>query len=223
MSERLEAPIAHDWREDVSSQTVVQCWRRDRQKVTRCGWMEMMVTIHKDSPILTAMRMCIERACEQPLWNGAIDLTKARGVYNLSFQVAGGEGNVERSVDVSPNEMDVAVERGSHVSEKASASEPVRPREMGVPSDGGERQLSQECQLCLRSRHKPSKMSSVPQAMQPIVRGVSIVSQRTCRCGHPLDICGHHCAACAAAGVLGRRGFAIESVVVGICWEEVPE
>ena len=24
----LETPIAHDWRKDVSSQTVVECWRR---------------------------------------------------------------------------------------------------------------------------------------------------------------------------------------------------
>ena len=29
---------------------------------------------------------------------------------------------------------------------------------------------------------------------------------RSCRCGLPLDACGHHCAACARAGVLGGRG-----------------
>ena len=45
------------------------------------------------------------------------------------------------------------------------------------------------------------------------------LSQRTCRCGRPLYIFGHHCAACAAASVLGRRGFAIESVVARICRE----
>ena len=48
-------------------------------------------------------------------WNGAIDLTKERGVHNLYVQVAGGEGNVERAVDVSPNEKEVEVERGSRV------------------------------------------------------------------------------------------------------------
>ena len=32
---------------------------------------------------------------------------------------------------------------------------------------------------------------------------------RRCRCGRPLDPCGHHCAACARVGVLGRRGFAL--------------
>ena len=35
----------------------------------------------------------------------------------------------------------------------------------------------------------------------------------------PLDIYGHHRAACARAGVLGRRGFALESVVARICRE----
>ena len=34
---------------------------------------------------------------------------------------------------------------------------------------------------------------------------------RNCRCGLPLDSCGHHRAACAAAGVQGRRGFAAEA------------
>ena len=71
--------------------------------------------IENCSPILTAMRMCFEKACEQHS-NGAIDLTKERGLYNHYFQVAGGEGNVERAVDVSPNSMEVEVERGGRVS-----------------------------------------------------------------------------------------------------------
>ena len=36
-------------------------------------------------------------------------------------------------------------------------------------------------------------------------------SSRNCRCGRLLDVLGHHRAACAEAGVLGRRGFALES------------
>ena len=63
--------------------------------------------INKDSPILTAMRTCFQRVCEQHSWNGAIDLTKERGVYNFYVQVAGGDGHVEQAVDVSPNEMEV--------------------------------------------------------------------------------------------------------------------
>ena len=63
--------------------------------------------LDEDSPILTAMRTCFPRVCEQHSWNGAIDLTKERGVYNLYVQVAGGDGNVGQAVDVSPNEMEV--------------------------------------------------------------------------------------------------------------------
>ena len=83
--------------------------------------------IQTDSPILTAMRTCFQRVCEQHSWNGAIDLTKERGVYNLYVQVAGGDGNVGQAVDVSPNEMEVD-ESGHRASGGASAGEPVRPR-----------------------------------------------------------------------------------------------
>ena len=83
------------------------------------------------------MRMCFEKTCEQHSSNGAIDSTKERGVYNLYVQVAGGEGNVERALDVSPNEMEVEVVRGSQSSiGEPSAGERVRPREVGVPSVG---------------------------------------------------------------------------------------
>ena len=42
---------------------------------------------------------------------------------------------------------------------------------------------------------------------------------RLCRCGRPLDSYGHHRAACLRAGVLGRRGFAVESAAARICRE----
>ena len=62
---------------DVSSQTTVECWRRHRQKDTHSGWIgNVGYIIQKDSPILTAMRTCFRRVCEQHSWNGAIDLTK---------------------------------------------------------------------------------------------------------------------------------------------------
>ena len=44
-------------------------------------------------------------------------------------------------------------------------------------------------------------------------------SFRLCRCGRPLDSFGHHCAACSRAGVLGRRGFAVESAAARVCHE----
>ena len=42
------------------------------------------------------------------------------------------------------------------------------------------------------------------------------LSERSCRCGRPLDSSGHHRAACAQAGVLERRGFAVESAAARI-------
>ena len=89
MSECLGTPIAHDWRKDVSSQTVVECWRRDRQRTRALVARNVGYIIQKDSPILTAMRTCFQRVCEQHSWNGAIDLTKERGVYNLYVQPGG--------------------------------------------------------------------------------------------------------------------------------------
>ena len=44
-------------------------------------------------------------------------------------------------------------------------------------------------------------------------------SSRFCRCGRPLDPSGHHRAACAVAGVLGTRGFALESAAARVCRE----
>ena len=42
---------------------------------------------------------------------------------------------------------------------------------------------------------------------------------RNCRCGLPVDLRGHHRAACARAGVLEKRGFSLESVTARICRE----
>ena len=45
------------------------------------------------------------------------------------------------------------------------------------------------------------------------------LSLHMCRCGRPINSFGHHRAACARARVLGRRGFALESVAARICRE----
>ena len=39
----------------------------------------------------------------------------------------------------------------------------------------------------------------------------------SCRCGRPLFLRGHRRAACQVAGVLGRRGFLIETAVARVC------
>ena len=44
-------------------------------------------------------------------------------------------------------------------------------------------------------------------------------STRKCRCGRLLDVRGHHRAACAVVGVLGRRGYPLESAAARVCRE----
>ena len=45
------------------------------------------------------------------------------------------------------------------------------------------------------------------------------LSNRICGCGRPTDSFGHHRAACGRTGVLGRRGFPLESMAARICRE----
>ena len=45
------------------------------------------------------------------------------------------------------------------------------------------------------------------------------LSAHFCRCGRPLDVRGHHRSACGRAGVLGRRGFPLESAAARVCRE----
>ena len=52
----------------------------------------------------------------------------------------------------------------------------------------------------------------------PLVASLAPVS-RTCRCGRPLDVLGHHRAACSRAGVLASSGFSVESAVARVCRE----
>ena len=45
------------------------------------------------------------------------------------------------------------------------------------------------------------------------------LARRFCRCGRSFDVFGHHRAACARAGVLARRSFALESAAARVCRE----
>ena len=89
--------------------------------------------IQKDSPILTAMRMCFRRVFEQHSWNGAIDLTKERGVYNLYVRVGGGDGNVGQTVECQSHWNEGRWVRTSCIG-GPSAGESVLRRELSVPS-----------------------------------------------------------------------------------------
>ena len=71
---------------------------------------------------------------------------------------------------------------------------------------------------------------TIRAASQPFLRSCSAslfyavflplhLTVRSCRCGLPLDEFGHHRAACAQAGVLSKRGWALANVVARTCRE----
>ena len=90
-------------------------------------------------------------------------------------------------------------------------------------------------QALLRSQQGP--MAGLPFTSSPLSAETTFQSQEfrvlflrrlwqplplssfTCRCGRPLDSRFHHRAACPLAGVLGRRGFALESAAARVCRE----
>ena len=61
-------------------------------------------------------------------------------------------------------------------------------------------------------------VSNRRSSASPLVSVTSLCSA-SCRCGRPLHPRGHHRAVCQVAGVLGRRGFPIESAVARVCRE----
>ena len=78
--------------------------------------------------------------------------------------------------------------------------------------------LGETEQALLRSQGAP--LSGVPFSCFP----TSVLARFDsglfrCRCGRFLDVFGHHRAACAEAGVLGRRCYALESAAARVCWE----
>ena len=88
-------------------------------------------------------------------------------------------------------------------------------RHWSVPREVSVLALS-TCPLCRVTRLEPHlfRVRLLRRLRLPLT-----LSGRSCRCGLPLDSSGHHRAACARAGLLGRRGFALESVAARICRE----
>ena len=84
--------------------------------------------------------------------------------------------------------------------------------------------LAKDDQALLRSQSGPmAGMSFLAVPVHPLywidLRLPFPLSSRRCRCGRLLDSYGHHRASCATAGVLGRRGFAVENAAARICRE----
>ena len=66
-----------------------------------------------------------------------------------------------------------------------------------------------------------SRETTIPSHLFRVVllRRLRLALPVTVHSCQPLDPCGHHRAACAQAGVLGRRGFALESIMARISRE----
>ena len=79
--------------------------------------------------------------------------------------------------------------------------------------------LALRCPLVPRVASQGSTLSSVRVILLRRLHLPLPLTVRSCRCGLPVDACGHHRAACARAGVLGRRGYALETVTARICRE----
>ena len=73
----------------------------------------------------------------------------------------------------------------------------------GLLSSGRKRDLAQDWR-CLQ-------FPGFPRHLVAQIATSSPPNPRNCRCGHHLDVFGHR-AVCARAGVLSRRGYALESV-----------
>ena len=75
--------------------------------------------------------------------------------------------------------------------------------------------------LASRTTMSPRTATSTdtPTRRQPRLWLPLPLTSRTCRCGRLFDVHGHHRAACSRAGVLGSRGFLVESTAARVCRE----
>ena len=137
--------------------------------------------------------------------------------------------NGERPESHPPEEFETGARRGGWQHEAASRTE-QRFRDVELFA-----RLDDTGQALLRSQGGPG--AGLALTACPLCRVTSIEPQlfrvlllrrlhlplpltaRHCRCGLPLDSRGHHRAACARVGILGRRGYPLENVVVRICRE----
>ena len=111
--------------------------------------------------------------------------------------------------------------------------ERVEEPEPSQPKVGWQQQASRKLEdTFIHDEVWPALTDSAPASSRPVAArpfGVCTthsfttcpfpLSMRTCRCGRQHDIFGHHRAACAVAGVLGKRGYPLECAAAQVCRE----
>ena len=154
---------------------------------------------------------------------------RVRGTADDTVLVSGGSKEPHGHIGVRPTELTGGVAR--------SAPNPRNPEEFepGTVRETLFSRLPDQEQALIRSQAGPgagSALTAVPTGSETMIpshlfrivllrrlRQPLPLSERSCRCGRLLDVCGHHHAVCARAGMLGRQGFSLESIAGRICKE----
>ena len=119
-----------------------------------------------------------------------------------------------RILDVELNQCEACMKASASLPSSVGLRSAVRTR---VPAHWSS---EADCLPMVHARHPDVAMQMVAARRLVGVRRLPLhLTVRSCRCGLPLDEFGHHRAACAQAGVLSKRGWALENVVARICRE----
>ena len=145
-----------------------------------------------------ALFRCNQTGCELPTWLDLVDGVRP------PIPMDGWQHFVSDTVE----------ERHLHETLRAL----LLPQRALVRSQGGPLSV-RPCVCCPTSRLTKFQPQSFRILLLRRLHLPLPLSSRSCRCGRLLDCLGHHRLACAVAGVLGRRGFAVESAIARICRE----
>ena len=175
MSELLGTHIAHVWKKDVRSQTVVECWRRDRQRSRALVGWKWRLNLPERFTDSDSDAHVFRESLRATFVEWSIDLTMERGVNNLYVQVPGSKATwYERSVSVPMKwrlkSREVAVCReGLHGGDEAVA--PRVPPVLAKPTQAEQDEhyatdhaaYRSWCEHCVECRGCVSPHVSVPE------------------------------------------------------------
>ena len=195
------------------------------------SWADSLAMIRQRHPDVAAQLVHeLERHPEGPCLQAAADAARyLHGVYGFVPPSWEALSHGARPEPIQPDDFEPGCQCGGWQHEAASRVEArFRDANLFRRLDDASKALVRSqggvgaglalsiCPLCRVTRLEPHlfRVLLLRRLRLPLP-----LSGRSCRCGQPLDSSGHHRAACARAGVLGRRGFALESVAARICRE----